>query len=91
MVNYVTPGAGESELLRETRPMKGFRGLLRAFRVNTPLQNWVVRPEEFADVVAWLCRPEAGWMTGRMISATGGQAVYLCWSLSFVRAGACSP
>lgn len=73
-VNCVTPGAVESELLRETD--KKIPGIIDKICENTPLQNRVGTPEEFADVVAWLCRAEAGWMTGQTISATGGQAMY---------------
>ena len=73
-VNCVTPGAVESELLRETD--KKIPGIIEQICANTPLQNRVGTPEEFADVVAWLCRAEAGWMTGQTISATGGQAMY---------------
>lgn len=73
-VNCVTPGAVESELLRETE--KKIPGIIDSICANTPLQNRVGTAEEFANVVAWLCRAEAGWMTGQTISATGGQAMY---------------
>lgn len=73
-VNCVTPGAVESELLHETD--KKIPGIIKSICANTPLQNRVGTAEEFAAVVAWLCRAEAGWMTGQTISATGGQAMY---------------
>lgn len=73
-VNCVTPGAVESELLRETE--KKIPGIIESICANTPLQNRIGTPEEFASVVVWLCRAEAGWMTGQTISATGGQAMY---------------
>lgn len=73
-VNCVTPGAVESELLRETE--KKIPGIIDAICARTPLQNRVGNVEEFSSIVAWLCRPEAGWMTGQTISATGGQAMY---------------
>jgi 3-oxoacyl-[acyl-carrier protein] reductase len=73
-VNCVTPGAVESELLRETE--KKIPGIVDAICASTPLQHRVGTPEEFAQVVAWLCRAEAGWITGQVISATGGQAMY---------------
>lgn len=72
-VNCVTPGAVESELLRETE--NKIPGIIESICANTPLQHRVGTPEEFAGVVAWLCRAEAGWMTGQTISATGGQAI----------------
>ena len=73
-VNCVTPGAVESELLRETE--RKIPGIVDAICANTPLEHRVGTPEEFAQVVAWLCRPEAGWITGQTISASGGQAMY---------------
>lgn len=73
-VNCVTPGAVESELLRETD--KKIPGILESICASTPLQHRIGTTEEFAAVVAWLCRTEAGWITGQTISASGGQAMY---------------
>ncbi|KAM0322513.1 hypothetical protein ACHAQA_009359 [Verticillium albo-atrum] len=73
-VNCVTPGAVESELLRETD--RKIPGIIDGICASTPLQHRVGTPEEFAAIVAWVCRPEAGWITGQTISATGGQALY---------------
>ncbi|KAM0272599.1 hypothetical protein ACHAQH_008630 [Verticillium albo-atrum] len=73
-VNCVAPGTVESELLRETERL--IPGLVEGICKNTPLEHRVGTPEEFAAVVAWVCRPEAGWITGQVISATGGQALY---------------
>jgi len=73
-VNCVTPGAVESELLRETE--RQIPGIVEGICASTPLQHRVGTAEEFADVVVWLCRAEAGWMTGQVISASGGQAMY---------------
>jgi 3-oxoacyl-[acyl-carrier protein] reductase len=73
-VNCVTPGAVESELLRETE--RKIPGIVEAICAKTALEHRVGTPEEFAQVVAWLCRAEAGWITGQTISASGGQAMY---------------
>ncbi len=32
------------------------------------------RPDEIADVVAFLCSPRAGWITGACIPIDGGQS-----------------
>ena len=73
-VNCVTPRAVDSGLLRETE--KKIPGIIESICASTPLQHRVGMPEEFAGVVAWLCRADAEWMTGQTISATGGQAMY---------------
>lgn len=73
-VNCVTPGAVESELLHETD--KKIPGIIDNICANTPLQHRIGTAEEFAAIVAWLCRTESGWVTGQTISATGGQAMY---------------
>lgn len=73
-VNCVTPGAVESELLREAE--RAIPGIVDEICAKTPLEHRVGTPEEFAAVVAWLCRAEAGWVTGQTISASGGQAMY---------------
>ncbi|KAF3357766.1 hypothetical protein VDGD_07401 [Verticillium dahliae] len=73
-VNCVTPGTVDSELLWETEKL--IPGVVDGICKNTPLEHRVGTPEEFASVVAWVCRPEAGWITGQVISATGGQALY---------------
>lgn len=41
-------------------------------------KKWGYRPayvEEIAGVVAIICSPEAGWMTGSVVSANGGQCM----------------
>lgn len=73
-VNCVTPGAVESELLHETD--KKIPGIIDSICASTPLQHRIGTAEEFAAIVAWLCRAEAGWITGQTISASGGQAMY---------------
>jgi 3-oxoacyl-[acyl-carrier protein] reductase len=30
------------------------------------------RPEDAARLIAWLCSPEAGWVTGQLIFSDGG-------------------
>lgn len=33
----------------------------------------VAYPEEIANIVGMVCNPESSWMTGNLISASGGQ------------------
>lgn len=69
-VNTVSPGATDTELLRDTNPPEaleqtaGFTALGR-----------LGRPEDVADVVAFLAGPDSHWVTGQNIRATGGMIV----------------
>jgi len=46
-------------------------GLVQALARRTPAGR-LTRPEDVADVVSLLCRPEAGWIHGQVITADGG-------------------
>lgn len=66
-VNTVSPGPTDTDLLRATNPPEaleqttGFTALGR-----------LGRPGDIADVVAFLAGPDARWVTGQNIRATGG-------------------
>ncbi|GAA2783777.1 glucose 1-dehydrogenase [Kitasatospora sp. CM 4170] len=68
-VNTVSPGATDTELLRGTNPPQA----LEAVAGLTPLRR-LGRPEDVADVVAFLVGPDGRWITGQNIRATGGLA-----------------
>ncbi len=66
-VNTVSPGATDTELLREANPGADFSrvvGLTALGRLGTPA--------DIADVVAFLAGPDARWITGQNLRATGG-------------------
>lgn len=66
-VNTVSPGAVETEELRdEVQPE-----VLRRWRRSTAFGR-LGRPEDIADVVGFLVSPDARWITGQNIRATGG-------------------
>jgi NAD(P)-dependent dehydrogenase (short-subunit alcohol dehydrogenase family) len=65
--NTVSPGATDTDLLRETNPPEA---LPRAAAM-TALQR-PGRPDDIAAVVAFLAGPDSGWITGQNIRATGG-------------------
>jgi len=66
-VNTVSPGATDTDLLRSSNPPEALERLpaLTALgRLGTP--------SDIADVVAFLAGPDARWITGQNIRATGG-------------------
>jgi len=69
-VNTVSPGATDTDMLRQTNPPEA----LAQTAALTALQR-LGRPEDVAAVVAFLAGPDAGWITGQNIRATGGLVV----------------
>ncbi|GII97297.1 SDR family oxidoreductase [Sinosporangium siamense] len=66
-VNVVSPGATDTDLLRETNP----EATLEVLVGMTPLGRLGL-PDDIADVVAFLAGPDSRWVTGQNIRATGG-------------------
>ncbi len=66
-VNAVAPGVTETDMLRAAMSPKATEGLVQM----TPLGR-LGRPEDIADVVAFIASDEARWITGEIIGATGG-------------------
>jgi enoyl-[acyl-carrier protein] reductase III len=71
IVNAVAGGVVDTDALRA---LPEAATLLEAARQRTPLGR-VGRPEDIADVVALLCRPEARWIVGQVIVADGGYSL----------------
>jgi 3-oxoacyl-[acyl-carrier protein] reductase len=66
-VNTVSPGATDTDLLRSSNPPEALE--------QTPALTALGRlgePADIADVVAFLAGPDARWITGQNIRATGG-------------------
>ncbi|KAI0148385.1 3-ketoacyl-acyl carrier protein reductase [Xylariaceae sp. FL1272] len=70
-VNCVNPGPVQSELL-DNIPKE----IVEMQKATTPLQNRLGTVDEIAKVVAGLAGPDGAWLTGQVISASGGWAVY---------------
>ena len=70
-VNVVAPGPVESEMLEKIP-----REIVEMQMVNTPLQNRVGTVDDVAKIVGWLAGEESRWVTGQVISASGGWAMY---------------
>lgn len=65
--NTVSPGATDTDLLRSSNPPEALErtaALTALGRLGTPA--------DIADVVAFLAGPDARWITGQNIGATGG-------------------
>jgi 3-oxoacyl-[acyl-carrier protein] reductase len=43
---------------------------------QTPIQNRLGSVDDVAQIVAWLASEESRWVTGQVISASGGWAMY---------------
>jgi 3-oxoacyl-[acyl-carrier protein] reductase len=69
-VNTVSPGATDTDLLRSVNPPEA----LETAATLTALGR-LGRPADVAAVVAFLCSPQGGWVTGQNIRATGGLAI----------------
>jgi 3-oxoacyl-[acyl-carrier protein] reductase len=66
-VNTVSPGAVDTDLLRATNPPEA----LKQTATFTALRR-LGQPQDVAAVVAFLAGPDAAWITGENIRATGG-------------------
>jgi 3-oxoacyl-[acyl-carrier protein] reductase len=69
-VNTVSPGATDTDLLRSTNPAEA----LEQTAALTALRR-LGQPDDIAAVVAFLASPDAQWITGQNIRATGGLLV----------------
>jgi 3-oxoacyl-[acyl-carrier protein] reductase len=69
-VNTVSPGATDTGLLRAGNPPEA----LEQWTTLTALGR-LGEPADIADVVAFLAGPDARWLTGQNIQATGGLIV----------------
>ncbi|WP_059007278.1 glucose 1-dehydrogenase [Streptomyces specialis] len=68
-VNVVSPGATDTDLLRGANTAES----LARVPALTPLGR-LGEPADVADVVAFLASPDARWVTGQNLRATGGLA-----------------
>lgn len=68
-VNVVCPGPISGAMVTAT--MAGHGNVLRALEKAIPLKR-LGQPDEVAALIAWLASPEAGYLTGQLISVSGG-------------------
>lgn len=79
-VNAVCPGYTETDIVHEAvANIVAKTGLshdaARSQLASGNPQGRLVQPEEVADAVAWLCRPQAGAMNGQAIAVAGGEVM----------------
>jgi NAD(P)-dependent dehydrogenase (short-subunit alcohol dehydrogenase family) len=80
-VNAVAPGAVMDRPGAEDEP-----DLRRRFEAMLPIGR-VGRSEDVAAAVLFFCLPEAGWITGQVLTVDGGQTAYFSDGLAFTHAG----
>ncbi len=66
-VNAVAPGPTNTEAFEAM----GDEGLRERLVAATPMGR-MGEPADAARLIAWLCSPEAGWVTGQLIFSDGG-------------------
>jgi NAD(P)-dependent dehydrogenase (short-subunit alcohol dehydrogenase family) len=67
--NVVAPGFTATDMTRDQIAQPGFRERVEAM---TPLRR-VGAPEEIAEAAAWLISPAAGFVTGSVVTVSGGR------------------
>ncbi len=76
-VNAVSPGPVYTDFNRTVMGQRCQRlgiteqELIERVRSSIPLGRWG-EPEDIANAVAFLCSPQAGWMTGEVLRVSGG-------------------
>ncbi|KAJ5901205.1 hypothetical protein N7504_007198 [Penicillium tannophilum] len=70
-VNAVAPGPVPSDML-DNIPKE----IINMQRATTPIEQRLGTTEEIASIVGWLAGPDASWVSGQVICASGGWTMY---------------
>jgi 3-oxoacyl-[acyl-carrier protein] reductase len=70
LVNAIAPAVIETPMNRDTAPevLENLRSLIPMKRVG--------KPEEVAELIAWLCSEKVSFSTGAVYDISGGRATY---------------
>jgi 2-hydroxycyclohexanecarboxyl-CoA dehydrogenase len=71
-VNTIPPGFIDTPMLRDSESKGLLGGPVEQHEQSTPVRR-VGRPEDIAAATAFLCRDEAGYITGQVIGVNGGR------------------
>lgn len=71
-VNTIPPGFIDTPMLRDSEAKGLLGGPVEEHEKRTPVRR-VGRPEDIAATTAFLCRDEAGYITGQVIGVNGGR------------------
>lgn len=69
--NCVNPGPVQTAMVENIPKI-----IVEQQKVNTPIEKRLGTVDDVAKVVAWLAGEESRWITGQLISASGGCAMY---------------
>ncbi|KAI9924544.1 hypothetical protein ASPWEDRAFT_28308 [Aspergillus wentii DTO 134E9] len=70
-VNAVSPGLIQTDMLSGLA-----EDYFDAAKAQTPMGNRIGTVDDVAQIVAWLASEESRWVTGQVLSASGGCAMY---------------
>lgn len=70
-VNAVAPGPVPSDML-DNIPKE----IIDMQKATTPIEQRLGTTEEIASIVGWLAGPDASWVSGQVICASGGWTMY---------------
>ncbi len=70
-VNAVAPGLVKTDF---ARALLANERMVKYFETTTPLRR-LAEPADIARVIAFLCGPDSGWLSGQVLTADGGLSV----------------
>ncbi|KAJ5809265.1 uncharacterized protein N7503_001483 [Penicillium pulvis] len=70
-VNAVAPGPVPSDMLDKIP-----KEIIDMQKATTPIEQRLGTTEEIASIVGWLAGPDASWVSGQVICASGGWTMY---------------